>query len=94
MGSQDSVVVVVNDVFCIVHAAVTNLDCVSIEDFAKLMVFRKVFVYQREEFMPDVSTGVLAERWVEPEDLVALTILASLRVRWFIVKCVPVSTVV
>lgn len=80
--------------FCIVHAAETDLDGVSVEDFAKLMVFREVFVYQREEFMPDVSAGVLAERWVEPEDVVALTVLAPLRVRWFIVKCVAVSTVV
>lgn len=85
---------VVNDLFCIVHAAVTDLDCVSVEDFAKLMVFREVFVYQREEFMPDVSAGVLAERCVVPEDDVTLTVLAPLRVRWFTVKCVAVSTVV
>ena len=58
------------------------------------MVFRKVFVYQHEEFMPDVSAGDLAERWVVPENVVALTVLAPLRVRWFIVKCVAVSTVV
>ena len=94
VGSQDSFVVVVNDLFCIVHAAVADLDCVSVEDFKKLMVFRELFVYQREEFIPDVSAGFLAERWVVPEDVVALTVLAPLRVRWFIVKCVAVSTVV
>ncbi|PFX17064.1 hypothetical protein AWC38_SpisGene18638 [Stylophora pistillata] len=62
VGSQDSFVIFVNDLFCIVHAAVTDLDCVSVEDFSKLMVFREVFVYQYKEFMPDVSAGVLAER--------------------------------
>ena len=40
MGSQDSLVVVANDLFCIVRAAVTDPDCVFVEDFAKLMVFR------------------------------------------------------
>ena len=94
VGSEDSFVVVVNDLFYIVHAAVTDLYCVSVEDFAKLMVFREVFVYQREEFIPGVSAGVLAERWVQPEDVVALTVLAPLLVIWFIVKCVAVSTVV
>ena len=73
VGSQDSFVVVVNDLFCIVHAAVTDidLDCVSIEDYAKLMVLREEFVYQCEEFMPNVSAGVPAERWIVPEDVVA-----------------------
>ena len=34
MGSQDSFVVVVDDLFCVVHAAVTDLDGVSVKDFA------------------------------------------------------------
>ena len=34
MGSQDSFVVVVDDLFCIVHAAVTDLDGVSVKDFS------------------------------------------------------------
>ena len=44
--------------------------------------------------MPDVSAGVLAERWVVPEDVIALTVLAPLHVCWFIMKCVAVSTIV
>ena len=33
MGSQDSFVVVVDDLFCVVHAAETDLDGVSVKDF-------------------------------------------------------------
>ena len=34
MGSQDSFVVVVDDLFCVVYAAVTDLDGVSVKDFS------------------------------------------------------------
>ena len=36
---------VVDDLFGIVHAAVTDLDGVVVEDFPKFVVFREVFVY-------------------------------------------------
>ena len=36
---------VVDDLFGVVHAAVTDLDCVAVEDFPKLVVFCEVFVY-------------------------------------------------
>ena len=36
---------VVDDLFRIVHAAVTDLDGVAIEDFSKLVVSREVIVY-------------------------------------------------
>ena len=36
---------VVDDLFCIIHAAVTDLDGVAIEDFSKLVVSREVIVY-------------------------------------------------
>ncbi len=78
--------------FCIVHAAVTNFDSVSVENLAELMIFGEVFVNQREEFMSDVSAGVLGERRVVPEDVGALAVLAILCGRWFVVECVAVTT--
>ena len=31
--------------FRVVHAAATDLDCVSVKDFTELVIFGKVFVY-------------------------------------------------
>ena len=42
---QDALVVVVGDLFRFVHAAVTDLDSVAIEDFSKLVVSSEVIVY-------------------------------------------------
>ena len=36
-------VVVVDDLFSVIHATVTDLDCVTIKDF--FLVFREVLVY-------------------------------------------------
>ena len=36
---------VVNYLLRIVHATVTDLDCVSVEDFSELVIFEKVLVY-------------------------------------------------
>ena len=36
---------VVDCLFRVVHAAVTDLDGVSVEDFSQLVIFGKVFVY-------------------------------------------------
>ena len=38
-------VVFVDDLFSVIHATVTDLDCVTIKDFSKFVVFRKVLVY-------------------------------------------------
>ena len=65
---------VVDNFFPFVHAAVTDLDGVSVEDFSELMIFGKVLVYEGEEFVSDVGTGVLAKRRVVPEDVVALSV--------------------
>ena len=35
----------VDDLFGVIHATVTNLDSIAIEDFSKFVVFREVFVY-------------------------------------------------
>ena len=40
----DAFVMVVNYLFRVVHAAVTDLDGVSVEDFSELVIFGKVLV--------------------------------------------------
>ena len=39
-------VVVVDDLFSVIHATVTDLDCVTIKDFSKFVVFREVLVLE------------------------------------------------
>ena len=36
---------VIDYLFCVVHAAITDLDGVSVEDFSELVIFGKVLVY-------------------------------------------------
>ena len=38
-------VVVVDDLFSVIHAAVTDLDWITIKDFSKFVLFREVLVY-------------------------------------------------
>ena len=42
---QDAFVMVIDYLFRVVHAAVTDLDGVSVEDFYELVIFGKVLVY-------------------------------------------------
>ena len=43
--AQDAFVVVVDDLFRVVHAAVADLDGIAVEDFSKLVVSWDVIVY-------------------------------------------------
>ena len=65
---------VIDYLFRVVHATVTDLDSVSVEDFSQLVIFRKVLVFQGEAFVSDVGTGVFAKGRVVPEDVVALSV--------------------
>ena len=38
-------VVVVDDLFSVIHAAVSDFDCVTIPDSSKFVVFREMLVY-------------------------------------------------
>ena len=38
-------VVVVDNLLSVIHATVTDLDGVAVEDFSELVIFREVFVY-------------------------------------------------
>ena len=41
----DAFVMVIDYLFRVVHAAITDLDGVSVEDFSELVIFGKVLVY-------------------------------------------------
>ncbi len=56
----------VDDLFGVAHAAVTEFDCIAVEDFPKCVVFREVFVYEGEESVSDVGADIFAEGWVVP----------------------------
>ena len=53
---------VVDYLFRVGHAAVNDLDGISVEDFSELVTLGKVLVYQGEEFVSDVGAGVLAKK--------------------------------
>ena len=42
---QNTLVVVVDNLFSVIHVTVADLDGIVIEDFSKLVVFKEVFVY-------------------------------------------------
>ena len=50
-----------NNLFIVIHATVAYLDGIAVEDFSKVVVFRKVFVYQGEESVSDISADVFAK---------------------------------
>ena len=42
---SNALVVIVDNLFSVIHATVADLDGIAIKDFSELVVFRKVFVY-------------------------------------------------
>ena len=75
---------VVDYLFRVVQAAVTDLDGFSVEDFSQLVIFGKVLVYLGEEFLSVVGAGVLAKRRVVPEDIIALSVFPFACFGWFV----------
>ena len=51
------------------HATVAHLDCVTVEDFVKHMIFRELFVEDFKERPSNVGSHVLAKRCVIPNDV-------------------------
>ena len=41
---QDTLFVVVDNLFSVIHATVTDLDGIAVEDFSEFVLFREVFV--------------------------------------------------
>ena len=44
-GIQDTFVVVIDNLFSVIHATVAYLDGIAVEDFSEFVLFREVFVY-------------------------------------------------
>ena len=42
---QDTLIVVVDNLFSVIHATVADLDGIAVEDFSEFVLFREVFVY-------------------------------------------------
>ena len=80
--------------FRIVHAAITDLDGVAIEDFSKLVVSREVIVYYGKESVSHVGANIFAEWGVVPEYVVPLSVFSLGGRIWFVVKSVTVSAFV
>ena len=70
--SQDAFVVIVDDLFRVVHGAVTDLDSIAVDDFSELMVSRNVIAYWDKESVSDVG----AEWLVVPEYVVPLSVFS------------------
>ncbi|MCP4800935.1 MAG: hypothetical protein GY893_13415 [bacterium] len=63
----------VDDLFCVVHAAVTDLYVVAIEYFPEWVVLREVLIYQGEKSVTDVGADIFAVWWVVPKYVVSLS---------------------
>ena len=51
------------------HAAVADLDCVTVEDFVEHLTFRELFVEDFKERSFNIGSHVLAKRWFIPNDV-------------------------
>ena len=49
---------VVDDLFSVIHAAVTDFDCVAIEDSSKFVVFWEMLVYYGKELVCDIGADI------------------------------------
>ena len=67
-------VVVVDDLFSVIHTAVADFDCVTIKDFSNFVVFREVLLYYGKESVSDIGAYIFAEWGVVPEYVVLLTV--------------------
>ena len=75
---------VVHDLLSVIHAAVTDFDCVTIKDSFKFVVFREVLVFYGKESVSDIGADIFAELGVAPEYVVPLTVFSFVSYGWFI----------
>ena len=68
-SAENFVVMLLNDAFHVIHAAVANFNCVFVENFVVPMVLRKVLLDQAQKYFSDVCLDVLTKRRVEPDDV-------------------------
>ena len=69
MSRESFLVVCVNVLFDITHAAITDFDYISVEDFVQYMAFREFFVYDLKESFADIHRNTFAEWRVVPNDV-------------------------
>ena len=74
------------------HTAVTDLDCITIKDFPKFVVFREVLVYKGKEFVSDIGADIFAEWQLYQSLLFHCLFFHFVSCWWFIMQIVPVST--
>ena len=75
---------VVDDLLSVIHAAVTDFDCVTIKDSFKFVVFREVLVFYGKESVSDIGADIFAELGVVSEYVVLLTVFSFVSYGWFI----------
>ena len=64
---------VVDDLLSVIHAAVTDFDCVTIKDSLKFVVFQEMLVYSDKELVSNIGADNFAEWGVVPEYVVLLS---------------------
>ena len=52
---------VVDDLLSVIHAAVTDFDCVTIKDSLKFVVFQEMLVYSDKELVSNIGADNFAE---------------------------------
>ena len=83
---------VVNDLLSVIHAAVTDFDCVTIKDSFKFVVFREVLVFYGNESVSDIGADNFAEWGVVPEYVVLLSVFSFVSCGWLVMCSGQVST--
>ena len=69
--------------FRVVHAALTDVDSIAVEDFSKLVVSREVIVYKGKESVSDVGTNIFAE-WGLYQSMLFRCLFFRLLGAWFV----------
>ena len=87
-------VVVVDNLLSVIHATVTDLDSVAVEDLSELVILREVFIYQGEESVTDIRVDIFTEWRIVPEDVVTLSVFPFSSRCWFVMQSVVVSAFV
>ena len=74
---------IVDYLFRVVHAAVTDVDIVLVEDFPELVVFGEVFCVRVRNLCP-MLVLVLFSKKVAPHDVVRLSLFRFACFGWFV----------
>ena len=75
----------VDDLFGVVHTAVTDFNGIPVENFMKAVVPGEVFVYKAKESLSDVGAGIFAKWGVVPKYVASLSVSAFCGRSWFVV---------